>query len=140
MVKDRIEYNWSDAWLLLAIIYASRDGGATLEKIIATGDFINHAIFNPDELESGFARLTFGGYIEETAGIFSAADKVIRAYEKTTSPRRAIYKELKDTEDLIRAASPTSEQARPNNLKYPGFSAEAYTEAVNKYVEGFGKR
>lgn len=139
-MKDRIEYNWSDAWLLLAIIYAGWNGGATLERIIAAGDGINHAIFNPDELESGFARLKSGGYIEERAGIFSATDKVMRAYEKATSPSRAIHKELKHIEDFIGAASPTSEQPQPNNRKYAGFSTAAYAQAVNKYVEGSGKR
>jgi hypothetical protein len=91
-------------------------------------------------LESGFARLTSGDYIEEKAGIFSPTDKVMREYEKCTSPRRAIHKELKDIENLIGAASPTAEQPHLNNQKYAGFSTAAYTEAVNKYVEGFGKR
>ncbi|HKO41952.1 MAG TPA: hypothetical protein VJU84_01575 [Pyrinomonadaceae bacterium] len=53
MVQDNHRYNWSDAWLLLAIIYAGRDGDATLLRILAAGDFIEHAIFTPDELESG---------------------------------------------------------------------------------------
>jgi len=139
MAKDK-NHNWSDAWLLLAIIYASKAGDATLEKIIAAGDAINHAIFNSDELESGFARLTSGGYVKEKDRIFSATDGVMSAYSKTTSARRAIHKELKDMEELLGAESPTSEQPHPNNLKYAGFSAEAYTEAVNRYIEGFGKR
>jgi hypothetical protein len=33
MSKNKIECNWSDAWLLLAIIYAG-SGGANLERII----------------------------------------------------------------------------------------------------------
>ena len=136
MDKGRIEYNWSDAWLLLSIIYASRGEGATLERIIAAGDGINHAIFNPDELESGFARLTSGSYIKEKNGVFSAAGKVMRAYAKTTSPRRAIHKELEDVGRLIRAAPYTSEQPHSNNQKYAGFSMTSYTEAVNKYCEG----
>ncbi|HEU0143522.1 MAG TPA: hypothetical protein VFQ47_01935 [Nitrososphaera sp.] len=138
MAKDKI-YNWSDAWLLLSIIYAGKPSGATLEKIIAAGDFINHAIFNPDELASGFARLKSGGYIKEKRGIFSATEKVMRAYSKTTSPRRAVHKELEDIEILIGAASSASEQPHSNNLKYAGFSEEAYAEAVKRYIEGFGK-
>lgn len=118
-------YYWSDAWLLLAIIYASKNGEATLEKIIAAGDAINHAIFNPDELESGFARLKSGGYIEEKNGIFSATDKVMQTYPKTISPRRAIHKELKDMEKLLGVASPTSKESHSDNLKYAGFSKEA---------------
>ena len=139
MAGDR-NYNWSDAWLLLSIIYASESGGATLEKIIAAGDYINHAIFSPDELESGFARLTSGGYIKEKRGIFSVAERVMQAYSKTTSPRRAVHKELKGIEALIGAASPTSEQPHSNNLKYAGFSIEAYTEVVNRYIEDFSKK
>lgn len=87
MAQDSREYNWSDAWLLLAIIYAERYGEATPLRVIAAGDFIEHAIFNPDELESGLARLTSGGYIDEKAGVFSLTDKVMGAYEKTTSRR-----------------------------------------------------
>src|SRR5687767_8133623 len=118
MAKGSIEYNWSDAWLLLAIIYSGRSGAATLERIIAVGDGINHAIFNPDELESGFARLTAGGYVKEKDGIFSATSKVMRAYLRTTSPRRAMLKELQDIGEFIGAASPTSEQPHSNDQKY----------------------
>lgn len=139
MPAKKSEFNWSDAWLLLAIIYAG-DEGANLEKIVAIGDFIEHAIFNPDELESGFARLTAGGYITEKNGVFSATTKVRRAYAKTTTQRRAVLKELDDVQKLINAAPPSSEQPHSNNLKYPGFSEESYEEAVKRYVEGFGKR
>ena len=132
MRKNKSESNWSDAWLLLAVIYAG-PGGANLEKIVAVGDVINHAIFNPDELESGLARLTFGGYITEKNGVFSATSKVKRAYAKSTSPRRAIHKELDDMAKLINAAPPTSKQPHTNNLKYPGFSKESYDEAVRRY-------
>ncbi len=138
MSKNKIECNWSDAWLLLAIIYAG-SGGANLERIIAAGDGINHAIFDPDELESGLARLTSRGYIKEKNGVFSATPKVMREYVKTTSPRRAIHKDLESIEKLIGAASPNSEQPYSNDLKYAGFSASAYTAAVNKYIERFQK-
>lgn len=137
MRKKKIECNWSDAWLLLAIIYAG-SRGATLERIVAVGDGINHAIFNPDELESGLARLTSSGYIKEKNGIFSVTSKVLRAYAKSTSPRRAIHKELDDMEKLIGAASPSSKQPQINNLKYAGFSKESYEEAVDRYLQRSG--
>jgi hypothetical protein len=41
-----LEYNWSDAWLLLAMIYAGPEG-ATLERIIEVADGINHALAKP---------------------------------------------------------------------------------------------
>ena len=94
------KYNSSDVRLLLAIVCASGDKAATLDKIIAAGDQINHAVFNEDELESGLARLTAGGFIREKDNVFSAASKVKRAYSKNTSNRRAIDRELKDVEEL----------------------------------------
>jgi hypothetical protein len=138
MTKKKIEYNWSDAWLLLAIIYAGNEG-ANLERIIEVGDGIEHSIFNPDELESGFARLTSGGYIKEKDGVFHATPEVMSAYLKTTSARSAIHKDLERIEKLIGAASATSDQPHTNNLKYPGFSPSAYTEAVNRYIERMSK-
>jgi hypothetical protein len=56
-VNDSTTFYNSDAWVLLAIIYASRSGPATLDKIIAAGDAINVAIFPPNELEGGLGSL-----------------------------------------------------------------------------------
>lgn len=140
MAKGSTGYNWSDAWLLLAIIYAGGGGAANLERIIAAGDGINHAIFTRDELESGLARLTSGGYVEEEGGLFSATDKVMRVYGKTASRRRAVHTELRSAGKLIGAAPPDAEQPHANDLTYAGFSAAAYTEAVNKYVGSFAKK
>ena len=133
-MKDK-KYNCSDAWLLLTIIYASSgETQATLERIIAIGDAINHAVFNRDELESGLARLTAGGYIKERNGIFSVALKVKRAFAKTTSRGRTVDKELNDVAEYIKAAPPASEQPQINNLKYPNFTLAAFRAAVDKHL------
>lgn len=126
MTKQNISYNWSDAWLLLAIINASKKGEATLTTIIAAGDGIDFAVFEPEEIESGFARLTTGGYVEEKNGIFCPT-KTALAYAKSTK-RRAIHKELKDIEDMLGAPSAVSEQPSLNNLKYNGFSPQPMTK------------
>ena len=101
-MKDKaVTYLWSDAWLLLAILYASREeeGGASLERVTAAGDYINHAIFTGDELAGGLSRLAASGCIKEKRGLFSVTNKVLQAYEKTHTPRRHVYKEL---EDMVR--------------------------------------
>lgn len=134
-MADVEKYNSSDAWLLLTIIYAG--GGkkaATLDEIIAVSDAVNHAVFNEDELESGLARLTAGGFIKEKNKGFSATLKVRRAYSKTTTVRRAVDKELKDIEQLIGTALPAPDQPNINDLKYPGFSHEAFRQTVDKYL------
>ena len=115
----------------MAIIYAGE--AATLEKIIGAGDWINHAVFNPDELESGLARLAAGGFIKEKNKTFSATLKVRRAYAKTTTPRRAVDKELNDIEQFIGAATATGEQPQPNDLEYDGITPEELQKAFDKY-------
>jgi hypothetical protein len=135
MTYKGISYNWSDAWLLLAIINASKQGEATLETIIAAGDGINFAVFEPEEIESGLARLTDGGYVEEKNGIVFPTD-IALAYTKESTKRRAIHKDLKDIETMLGAPSAVDEQPSPNNLKYAGFSMAAYDEVVKRYVAG----
>ena len=131
---NNISYNWSDAWVLLAIINASRKGDATLTDIIASGDAINFAVFAPEVLESGLARLTEGGYIEETNGIFRPT-KAALAYAKNSSKRRPAHKELKDVEAMLGAPTATAKQPSANDLRYPGFSAAMYEDAVTRYVQ-----
>jgi hypothetical protein len=130
------EHQWSDAWLLLSIIHASKAGEANLKNIIAAGDGIEHAIFNPEELQSGFARLTTGGYIREDEKIFYPTEKTMKSYLKTMTPRRSIYKQLEDTQKLLNIATDNSAEVLPNAMnkhRYDGFSKAAYLNALREY-------
>jgi hypothetical protein len=129
----RPPFNWSDAWLLLAVAFASQRGLATLETIIAAGDGINFAIFNADELESGLVRLAEAGYIVETAGSFSLTEKVKPDSDSFLAKERAMHKRLRDVQEMLGAASAPDDQPCKNNLKYPGFSKQQYEEAVVSY-------
>jgi hypothetical protein len=128
VVNNYDAYYDSDAWVLLAIVYANRSGHGTLDQIIAAGDAINVAIFLPNELEGGLARLTAGGYVSEYDGTFAPTVKAF-AYSKSSRNRRTMLQELKDVQRMLasRSAEP------PKNTRYPGFSEASYSAAVEKY-------
>ena len=65
---EPIRLTGADEWLLAAIRSASSSKGASLQDIIAAGDRINHAIFSPAELRTGFAKLLAAKYISEKDG------------------------------------------------------------------------
>jgi hypothetical protein len=46
-----------------------------MKQIIRAGDFLNHAIFNKEELENGLQRLTEGGWVEEKKSKFAMTQK-----------------------------------------------------------------
>ena len=133
MNEGRALFNWSDAWLLLAIGVASESGPATLEKVIAAGDRINFAIFKVDELESGLVRLAQAGYIVGNAGSFSLTDKVKAHAELFQADQPSIHKRLIEVQTVLGAAAAPDEQPCVNNLRYPGFSQKAYEDAVVSY-------
>jgi hypothetical protein len=132
MTSDNALHNWSDAWLLLAILYADQQGNATLAGIIGAGDAINVAIFTVAELESGLARLTRSGFIEENAGLFVPTKKT-QLQTKLGHTRRSMHNELKDVAKLLGCPSAIGDQPSQDNLRYPGFSISVYEGAVETY-------
>jgi hypothetical protein len=132
MTSDNPLHNWSDAWLLLAMLYANQKGNATLAGIIGAGDAINVAIFTPAELESGLARLTGSGFIEENAGLFIPTKKT-QLETKLGHTRRSMHDELKDVAKLLGCPSAIDDQPSQDNLRYPGFSISVYEDAVETY-------
>ncbi len=78
---------WSDAWLLLALLY--RGELADRAAIVGTGDFINHAIFTDEELEGGLRRLLSAGYAIEEEGRFGPSPSVLAWFveARRVSPR-----------------------------------------------------
>lgn len=91
---------WSDAWLLLALIYSGEP--ADQDRIIAVGDSINHAIFTDDELDGGLRRLLAAGHAVERDGKFGPAPSVLGWYEKAGPKRRCLHKDLDRVEEFLR--------------------------------------
>ncbi len=60
----------SDAWLLFSIAIGEIRQGASLRDIIATGDYINHAVLNGPQIRRGIAKLMHSGYVRERNGAF----------------------------------------------------------------------
>src|SRR5579872_3766695 len=96
--KQITPFQASDAWLLLAILY-NGEQGAGIEGIIRAGDFINHAIFTDDELQSGLTRLQEAGLVERSGDIYRASPAAWSAH--VSKKRRYVFKELEDMERFL---------------------------------------
>ena len=137
-LAKQIKHNWTDAWLLLAIIYANTNGVATLDRVIAAGDLINQAIFKPEEFESGLYRLTAGGYITHHDCAFKITEKVTGTSRKISLGSGYVNEDLKQIELLLTTSR--RQRALPNNLKYAGFSISVFRAALKKHIASFGER
>lgn len=68
MDDEAIRLTGADQWLLQAVRAAGGAKGASLKDVIAAGDMINHAVFTPTELRTGFAKLLAAEYVVEKNG------------------------------------------------------------------------
>jgi len=132
-MKTDFKYEWSDVWLLQAIICGSGDQGASLYHIISIGDALNHAIFTDDELESGFVRLTEGGLIEELSERFFATEKAKEKYSKASSKPGSVLTIRDRLAKSIGAVAWQPKVQKTEKLKYPGFAPEKVAEAIKQY-------
>ena len=57
MTEAAPEFEWYDAWILAAVIYAKEgEGPVLLWRLIAIADALNKAIVSRDELEMALGR------------------------------------------------------------------------------------
>lgn len=137
-IKNGIKFNYSDAWLLLSIIYAKSNGIANLVNIIGYGDFINHAIFTIEELKGGFYRLINSDYIVEKNGEYIPTSKIMLLYNKFTKKRNLVNKELEFIRFQINSPD-WSKNYNPHKLNknqnYKNINEEIYKNAYKKYKE-----
>ena len=131
-----VRYRWTDAWLLAAIALASKNRPAPLWEIIAAGDALNHAIFTDEEIESGLARLTQGGWIIERDGTFLVTTRFKRRKLKIKGGDS-----VEQIEKLLDAEPWQKGEPMPhpsNNLRYLGITSEVLFKA-NKEYEKYAK-
>jgi len=97
-------FAWSDAWLLLSLIYSGES--ADRERLRSVGDFINHAIFTDEELDGGVARLQRAGHVVAEGDRYSPSPAVLAWYSAATAgkSRTAVHKDLERVQGFLGVA------------------------------------
>jgi hypothetical protein len=133
MTAEAIRFTWSDAWLLLSIALSTREHGASLKDIIGTGDAINRAIFTPQELRRGLAKLTAAGYVAEQGGRYFVSGAATEFYHSSVTRSRDASQQLAKLEKFLNIArSPVRDDPNYEDPQwpYPALSDEAIGAAV----------
>ena len=91
----------SDAWLLLALLYAKEP--ATRARIREVGDFINHAIFTDKELDEGLSRLLSVNYVVANEKTYHVSPEVLRWYESQSKGKKHthVFKDMERVERYL---------------------------------------
>ena len=134
---------WSDAWLLQAILYASREGPAPLPMVIGAADFINHAILTCEELSGGLARLSLEGLVAVSPAGFGTACSGRALRFLHARENRKYARDLGHDIERWLGTAPYRERREPvqsDLLRYPGLTREVCDAAVAGYRAGIRKR
>ena len=104
MNESPTDYQWSDAWFLLAVSYVSRSGEpARMSAVIGAADYINHAILTVAEIKSATFKLTRDQWITFDAGEYTATRKMIDRF--STLPAKSPMSQLEIVESWLGATS-----------------------------------
>ena len=87
---------WEDAWILLALLYNRAQKGSRLTDILATADFINHAIPTREELHGALNRLLAGGLIEVDKHRFTVTDRARELFSKVEASSKKVVPDQLD--------------------------------------------
>jgi hypothetical protein len=139
--QETIQYQSSDAWLLLAIIYAGQKKPAALSDIIAAADAINHALITFPEMEGGLARLETGGYIIDQNSRFSPTEKTMSYYRSKN--RCHMMKAMEDLKTLLDTTpwDPSYKSGMANKgFSYPPLTPELFNQAEKEYLARFSAK
>jgi hypothetical protein len=125
-------FEWYDAWILAAVVYASDGKGPVpLWRLIGTADALNKAMVTRSELELGIGRLVTAGYVRVVSEGFEATSKAL-ALKAPGPPVENVAK-------AIGAAEWSAQAEMPQATTASYVTAEAYAKAEKKYRKEFSK-
>ena len=126
-------FDWWDAWILLAVIYATRSSpAATLAATIAAADYINHAIVTRGELETGLRRLFDNGLLTHNERGYSPGELPPEFWAAFGSQRRTVADDLQAVTSFL--GTPRSGPGPPPSPHTEDFVTKAqYKAAVDEY-------
>lgn len=131
-----IVLQWSDIWLLLAILLGGgQQQGASLQDIVSTGDGINHSIFTYEELASGLYRLNKVGLINENdKKRFVVTSGAVQLYEDAKARGGGIHEVWGRLSQALQAESPPGSLPNPKDqYEYPGLTRADVALAIEAW-------
>ncbi len=128
-------FQWSDAWLLLAIGMTAKGRSATLSEVIGAADGINHAIMTHAEVDQGIERLQAARLIEASPAGLSTTEEGAGLVERAGRRRRSAVNHMAGLALLLEAAEhPNTPLAE---CKGTFVSGPAYHAAVEQHRKSF---
>jgi len=128
-----MNWNWSDAWLLMSIISTDKKG-TDLRGIISTGDYINHSIFSLDELKTGLEKLVSIDYVKIERERFFTTTRFNREYEKLKAPK-SILKAVDQLHELLKTKLIDEGNVKP--IGNDVINESIYKSACEEYSKAF---
>jgi hypothetical protein len=104
---------------------------ASLEELIAAGDWLNSSIFSLEELQTGLAKLTSDGFIEEVDQKFLLLDKAKLIFANHLSRYSAVDQQWNLLNALLHVSE--TEPIDTEKWPYPKLTYQMYRDAVEKY-------
>ncbi|MDD4978337.1 MAG: hypothetical protein PHI29_06880 [Gallionella sp.] len=133
-MNDSPKLQWSDVWLLQAIVLCGRNGAGSLQDIVATGDYINHSIFTYEEISSGLFRLTAARLVAEVDSTFVPTTEALRGYEAAEILGGGIYEVWARLAKNYGVERPAGQhQSVGPDHEYSGISRESFAAAVSAW-------
>ncbi len=129
-----MNWNWSDAWLLMSI-HSDDKKGTDLRGIISTGDYINHSIFNLDELKNGLEKLIAIDYVHIDDNRYFTTKTFARDYKKLKTYPKAMLKAVDQLHELLKTKTIEDSKLKPlgDNIISESILKKTYEE----YMKGF---
>jgi hypothetical protein len=132
----KINFEAHDTWILLAILYASRDGSyAGLSSIIAAADFINHAIPTLGELDGALDRLHRADWIEIRGLEFRPSAQALELLSSRSAGRRYVHKDFEVVRKRLGGPVWSSQSPRPLPPEQPRIAGLTEEAVANSYAE-----
>ena len=133
-------YAWFEIWILVALLVAAkgRGTGVSLARLIATADYINHAIVTREELEVGLGRLIDIGYVSNSPKGFRATRRAVSMWNESAAKRRSVRDAWRDVEKAMgeRPRSSSAPRTAPEGI----VSESDYVSALKEYRREWSKR
>jgi len=133
--------NSSDAWILQTVAHASAYKPASLQKIISTGDMLNHAIFTSGELQHGFYNLYQLRYIKQDKDFYTLTEFGKKALSQILNKYLAPMEERHEISKKIKASAWSPNEPFPkydSSLNPMFFTLEEFSRADKKYHKEAG--